>query len=97
MSLSRSVGAVLECGGLHAGDIIYIAGRKLARITWFWQTKPGVITAQCTACEFVAGSTYRDSDSVLFVQSDTIIDAVAYRSLDDGKFRASLPFLARFR
>ena len=97
LGLSRSVGAVLQCGGLHAGDIIYVAGRKLARITCFLQTKAGVIIVQCTACEFVAGSTYRDSDSVIFVQSDTIIDAVAYRSLDDGKFRALLPFLARFR
>ena len=97
LGLSRSVGAVLECGGLHAGDIIYVAGRKLARITRFLRTKAGVIIAQCTACEFVAGSTYRDGDSVIFVHSDTIIDAIAYRSLDDGKFRALLPFLARFR
>ena len=97
LSLTRSKGAVLECGGLHAGDVIYVEGGDLARITEFWQSEQDVITAQCTGCERVRGSIYRDIDSVVFVHHDTIIDAVAYRKLDDGTFRALLPFLARFR
>ena len=81
---------------MHARDIIYVKGGQLARITDFWQSEPGIITAQCTACKLVAKDTYRDSDSVLFVQNQTIIDGVAYRSLGDGEFRVLLPFLARF-
>ena len=97
LSLTTSSSAVLECGGLHASDIIYVEGGSLARIVEFWQTEPDVITAQCTGCELVSGSIYRDIDSVIFVQHDTIIDAVAYRKLHDGTFRVLLPFIARFR
>ena len=97
LDLTRSSAAVLDCGGLHSGDIIYVAGGNLARITAFWQSEPGVITAQCTGCELVEGSIYRDSDSVLFVPHDTIVDACAYRKLRGGDFRVLLPFLARSR
>ena len=97
LDLTRSTAAVLDCSGLHSGDIIYVAGGNLARITAFWQSAPGVITAQCTGCELVDGSIYRDSDSVLFVPHDTIVDACAYRKLGGGDFRVLLPFLARFR
>ena len=96
-SLTRSRAAILECGNIHARDIIYVVGGQLARITDVWQSASGIITAQCTACELVEGYTYRDSESVLFVQSQTIIDAVAYRNKADGEFRVVLPFLARFR
>ena len=87
-SLTRSNIAVLECGDIHARDIIYVKGGQLARITGFWQSAPGIITAHCIACELVEGYKYRDSESVVFVQSQTIID---------GEFRVALPFLARFR
>ena len=97
VSLTRSKAAVLECGDMHARDIIYVQGGQLARITDFWQSACGLITAQCTACEHVLGHKYRDSKSVVFVPSETIIDAVAYRLLANGEFRVALPFLARFR
>ena len=96
MSLTRSSIAVLECGNIHARDIIYVKGGQLARITGFWQAESGVITAHCTACEHVEGYKYRDSEAVVFVQSQTIIDAVAYRKLAGGEFRVVLPYLARF-
>ena len=96
LSLTRSSVAVLECGNIHARDIIYVKGGQLARITDLLQSASGTITAQCTACELVAGHKHRDSESVLFVQRQTIIHAVAYRNLADGEFRVALPFLARF-
>ena len=85
-SLTRSSAACLECGNIHARDIIYVKGGQLGRITGFWQYESGVLTAQCTKCEKVAEHIYRDSASVLFVPSHTIIDAVAYRNTADGGF-----------
>ena len=99
-TLTRSRMAVLECGNIHGEDIIYVGGGELARVADFWQFECGVITAQCTAREHVAsvaGYTYRDTASVIFVQSQKIIDAVAYRNLADGEFRVVLPYLARHR
>ena len=96
LSLARSSVAVLECGSIHARDIIYVKGGQLARITDFWRSASGVITIQCTACELVDGYTYRDGNSVLFAQSQTSIDAIAYRNLADGEFRVALPCLDRF-
>ena len=96
-SLTRSSIAVLECGNIHARDVIYVDGGQLARITGFWRAESGVITAHCTACEHVGGYKYRDSETVIFVKSQTIIDAVAYRKLLGGEFRVALPFLARYR
>ena len=95
--MTTSSSACLECGSLLARDILYIDGGSLARIVEFWQTGPDAIIAHCTRCELVRGSIYRDTDSRVFVQHDTIIDAVAYRILHDGTFRVILPFLARFR
>ena len=95
-SLTRSSAACLECGNIHARDIVYVKGGQLARITGFWQYETGLLTAQCTECEKVEEHIYRDSASVVFVASHTIIDAVAYRNKDDGEFRVVLPFLARF-
>ena len=96
-SMTTSSSACLECGSLLARDILYIDGGSLARIVEFWQIGPDTIIAHCTRCELVRGSIYRDTDSRVFVQHDTIIDAVAYRILHDGTFRVILPFLARFR
>ena len=95
-SLARARGACLECGNIHARDIVYVRGGRLARITDFWQYDSGVLTAQCTECEKVDGHIYRDSASVIFVESHTIIDAIAYRNTTDGEFRVILPFLSRF-
>ena len=96
-SLTRSSIAVLECGNIHARDVIYVDGGQLARIAGFWRAESGVITAHCTACEHVGGYKYRDSETVIFVKSESIIDAVAYRKLLGGEFRVVLPFLARYR
>ena len=95
-NLTRSRAACLECGNIHARDIVYVRGGQLARITGFWQYDSGVLTAECTECEKVAEHIYRDSASVIFVQSHTIIDAIAYRNKTDGEFRAILPFLSLF-
>ena len=96
LSINRASAACLECGNIHARDIVYVRGRQLARITGFWQYESGVLTAECTECEKVAEHIYRDSASVIFVQSHTIIDAIAYRNKTDGEFRAILPFLSLF-
>ena len=94
-SLARSSVAILECGDMHARDISYVKGGQLARIIDFWKSELGTRTAHCTACEHVEGHKYRDSISVLFVNREAIIDAVAYRNLADGEFRVVLPCLAR--
>ena len=100
LTLTTSRMAILECGNIHARDIIYVIGGTLARVADFWLSESGIITAQCTACvrvASVAGYTYRDTASVIFVQSHKIIDAVAYRNLAGGDFRVVLPYLARHR
>ena len=84
----------------HTCSRHHVIGGTLARVADFWLSESGIITAQCTACvrvASVAGYTYRDTASVIFVQSHKIIDAVAYRNLAGGDFRVVLPYLARHR
>ena len=95
-SIQRASAACLECGNIHARDIVYVKGGQLARVTGFWQYEAGLLTDQCTESEKVGEHTYRDSAAVVFVASHTIIGAVAYRGKDDGELRVLLPFIARF-
>ena len=95
-SINRSNAACLECGNIHARDIVYVKGGQLVRLTGFWEYEAGLLTAQGTRCYKVGEHKYRDSAAVVFVESHLIIDAVAYRTRDDGDLRVLLPFLARF-
>ena len=58
-STQRASAACLECGNIHARDIVYVKGGQLARVTGFWQYEAGLLTAQCTECENVGEHTYR--------------------------------------
>ena len=95
-NIKRANAACLECGNIHARDIVYVKGGQLVRLTAFWEYKAGLLTAQGTRCYKVGEHKYRDSATVVFVESHFIIDAVAYRKRDDGDLRVLLPFLARF-
>ena len=97
--LHRSTQAVLICGYLFAGDVVYIEGGTLARIVAFWK-KPtsSTIVAHCTEMTMTVGHRrYIDSSTPLFVTTETIVDACIYRPLGMGVLRVWLPFAARFR
>lgn len=93
--LNRSSEAVLECGHIYTGDVIYVVGGVVARIMCFWQLAEH-ITAQCHVCEKVDECEYRDGTNVSFVSTDSILDAMSYRPRPDGSFMVLLPFAARF-
>jgi hypothetical protein len=94
--LKRSSNALLECGILAAGDVVYILGGVLGRLECFWQLGEH-ITAQINKCKpLQTAGHYRDSDGCDFVSIDLIVDAVSHRLLEDGSFRVLLPFKARF-
>ena len=94
--LKRSSRALLECGMLACGDVVYILGGVLGRLECFWQFGEH-ITALISKCKpLQTAGHYRDSDGCDFVSIDSIVDAVSYRLLEDGSFRVLLPFKARF-
>ena len=95
--LSRSSQAVLECGLIYTGDIVYAIGGVVARVVRFrkWPSAEH-IAIQCTIYENVDGGSYRDGNRTSFVSVDSIVDVVTYRPLADGFIRVLLPFDGRF-
>lgn len=99
IGMLRSSEAVLQCGCIHAQDIVYLEGGVVARVRWFWQVSLGSnIVLQCTMCSSVDGQyKYRDSKKLHFTPVDAIVDAMIYRYIGSGVFRIIKPFAAKYR
>ena len=96
LHVQRSSHAALECGELARDDVIYVHGGMIARIVCFWSDND-MITAQCHECARVDNDfIYRDTCTVTFIDATAIVDALCFRSLDDGDFRICLPYKAYF-
>ena len=97
--LLRSTEAVLQCGHIHAEDIVCLKGNGVvARVVMFWQQDLGAdIILQCTLCQPVEGEhRYRDSQQAHFVSVSELIDACIHRYLRNGAIRVVLPFHAKY-
>ena len=92
--LHRSVDAVLDCGNIRVGDVVYSIGGIVSRILCFWQSNNQIV-AQCHECVKVSEFIYRDDTRVAFIMAESIVDAMAYRPLGDGSIRVIMPYAAR--
>ena len=100
--LVRSTEAVLFCGHLHADDILYTLDGAFARVVYFWQSAASLdggelpIIAQCTLCEKINETVYRDSRVVSCIDEDSIVDAVVYKPMSETAhcFRVIKPYIA---
>ena len=98
-TFARSTEAVLECGHLHSDDVIYCVDGVVARVRCFWQLADdddAPLVAQCTLCDKLSAILYRDSETVSFIESDSIVDAMTYKPRDDGVIRVILPYIAQY-
>jgi hypothetical protein len=93
--LRRSLDAVLDCGNIKVGDVIYSVGGFVSRILCFWQSINNQIVAQCHECLKVSELIYRDDNRVVFIMAESIVDAMAYRPLGNGSIRVIMPHAAR--
>lgn len=95
--LQRSTEAVLECGHIHKGDVVYLKSSGIARVVCFWKpVNVQIILAQVSDCVRVPSTEfcYTDSEQISFVDVDAICDAVIHRYRGDRIFRVILPFVA---
>ena len=94
--LNRSTSAVLDCGLISKGDVIYSVGGVITRVMCFWQSDQDQMNVQCSICEKVDTFIFKDSNVITFLPIGSIIDAMAYRPLEDCSIRVIFPFAARF-
>ena len=91
--LNRATAAVLECGHIHADDVLWMSNGVVAGARCCWQSAgmlggESAFVAECTLCAHEPGDKYKESTEALFIQIEYVMDAVAYRPLVDGVIRA---------
>ena len=97
LELRRSSQAVLDCGLIAKGDIVYVAGGVVAVAMEFYEhAETSAMFLHCEPCKQIGRNTYTFSHVSEWVDAGTIVDAMAYRKLQDGSVRVLFPFAARF-
>ena len=96
-TLFKSSEAVLECGHIQQGDVMYAVGGLVGRILHFWKhSGTSHFVARCALWDRLDDSCiYREGNGVDFILADNIVDAMSYRPLGDGTCRVLLPYAAR--
>ena len=98
LELGRSTHAVLPCGEITKGDVVYIEGGVVAVAVAFYEhAETSSMFLLCETCKRMRKNTYRFSHDSEWVDVGTIVDAMIYRELPDGDVRVLFPFAARFR
>jgi hypothetical protein len=94
----RSIAACLECGGVHRGDIVYLASRSVVKVMSFWEGLGSEIVAQIEYYVEVdhAKNLWDTSDpSVHFVDVATIVAAIPIQQRSANVLRIVVPILYR--
>ena len=86
--------AVLPCGHLRAGDVIYLDGIGIAKTKHFWQVADDMIVA-VDRFDMIDTTTYSlNSPTAEFYPVEWIVAAVSWYQRKPGQFKVVLPVVA---
>ena len=99
-TFNRSSCAILRCGEINAGDIVWLTSGIVGKATYFWQQQSvddqmivqidAYNPSDASGCRFTEANSYTH-----FASANTIVDACIWIRVEHGLLRVIVPFGAK--